>query len=1591
MFAASEECTGCTTTRVSLTSTGQQSSGGVARPVVSDEARTIAWWSSAADLVPDDTNGKDDVFVRDLPSGSTERVSVSSTGAQANDWSYWPAVSSGGRYVAFYSSATNLAPGDSYSNYDVFIRDRKEGVTELVSAGSGTFSGNPSISGDGRFVSFVSNAALVPDDTNSAGDIYVRDLHLDRTFLASLSSSETVGNGTSSQARISRNGRFVVFASTATNLVEGDTNGKKDVFVRDLKEGTTRRASVASDGSQTNAWTPEEGYPSVSEDGARVVFDSKASNLVSGDTNGIIDVFLHDFGSKKTERVSVGLNGGSTGWGRQPAISAEGKHVVFESGAGDLATNDTNQVEDVFVRDLDLLVTTRASVDSTGTKGHGSQGSLNVNGPAVSSSGRYVVFDSTSPDLVTDDTNAASDVFLRDRQDGAESVMNEPSWLDPFAVPAEQTYGNCGSAFHAVSPTACLSDPVNGATGSYVTSVTDAHMPGVALPFEFVRTYTSADARATSLGRGWTHSYNIGLGFDADGNATLYSETGQQVRYLRQPDGSFVVPDGGRSVLAPTANGYRLTSTNGMSYDFDSGGRLVSLADRNNQSLSLAYDGAGLLTSITDTAGRLVALTYENDLLRTLVLPDGRTTTYGYTNSLLTSVTDMAGGVTRYSYDAGDRVSIVTDQNGDLVVANTYGADGRVVAQDDARGNRTTFSWDSTSGIFAMTDARANVWKDTYKNNILTERKDPLGNRVQYEYDGVGNRTAVTDPRGLKTLFIHDEWGNLLSKRAPSPLSYLESWTYDANNNVTSHRDSRGHETTYNYDQKGNLIEVIEPGGATTSFTRIPANGLVDSVTDAAGAVHVFDYDAEGNLTSSQTPDGGVTTLRYDITGRSTSLVEPRGNVGGANPDDFHWGFAHDALNRVTSVTDPLGHTKSWSYDAAGNVDVMRDQKGHETDYVYVANGLLSKVVAPHGSITSYGYDKVGNLVERTDGNLHTTVFSYDNANRVSGVLSPTRQQWTYTYDRSGNALTMTTPAGNATAVFGDGRISYSYDELNRVKTINYSDTTPDVSFTYDANSNRTSMTDAQGTETYSWDQRGRLASAGRGSAMFSYDYDALGRVTKRNYPDGTTAEQTYTLGGLLESVSSGGRTTRYDYDVAGKLIRTATPQVNGYTESRIYDRVGRLVEVKNATSGTVLSEFRSTLDAVGNPVRSESSGGIATYEYDASDRLTGVCYQTSCASSLDPFIRYDYDAVGNRTSETRPDGIQTYSYNESDQVVSSDGVRGSVTYQHDANGNLTAGGSASYAYDLENRLVTATVGGSTTEYSYDGDGIRLKATSDTLPTPTTDFSWDRNWSVPRLVRESDGNGDLLRRYVYGHRLSSLTTGGLISNLGSEFYYHFDGLGSVTNVTTADGIEVAGYEYDPFGGKRGSDLNLLGPHNPMRFTGEYLDPTGLYHLRARQYDSVLGRFTAVDPATAAITDSYVSSYVYVNNRPTVLIDPTGLTGTPASCGEQVARGVIDPSGYPCIPSVYGTGVGYDEIARNVVNGGIAVAGAVAPVCGPVTKGAPLIGAGVGAAVGGPGGAAVGYTTGQWVAIVGVGGCPLIGYIGRLEPLGQNSK
>ncbi len=448
-------------TRVSVGLGGAEANHASRDVDISADGRYVVFASGASNLVAGDTNETDDIFVYDRSTGETTRVSLALGGAEANGGSRQPAISGDGRYVAFVSDASNLVSDDTNGFTDVFVYDRQTGTTTRASVASDGTQANDNvvdyeidISGDGRYVVFYSYASnLVSDDTNGFVDVFVHDNQTGETSRVSVSSSGEQANANCGSPSISNDGRYVVFDSLANNLVGGDTNEKRDVFLRDRQTGTTTLVSVNSSGQQADGGGSS---PAISGDGRYVVFLSKSNNLASGTEDYDELVYRRDLQSGQTSLVSVYSDGYimTTGFITEPTISNDGRFVAFSF----YDKGDNDGIANIWVRDL-------ATAKSKETR-HGNASSF---APALSADGSIVAFWSAASNLVSGDTNDAEDIFVYEM---AVSATTAPSVV---SILQNCPRGCISPADPIVDFTIAFSEPVTGVTADdFVITTTGA-------------------------------------------------------------------------------------------------------------------------------------------------------------------------------------------------------------------------------------------------------------------------------------------------------------------------------------------------------------------------------------------------------------------------------------------------------------------------------------------------------------------------------------------------------------------------------------------------------------------------------------------------------------------------------------------------------------------------------------------------------------------------------------------------------------------------------------------------------------------------------------------------------------------------------------------------------------------------------------------------------------------------------------------------------------------------------------------------------------------------------------------------------------
>lgn len=1043
----------------------------------------------------------------------------------------------------------------------------------------------------------------------------------------------------------------------------------------------------------------------------------------------------------------------------------------------------------------------------------------------------------------------------------------------PFTPVVDQFLGPPGTS---TNPTGAVAEPVNTATGNYYSSHRDLFVRGRGLNFSFTRYYNSLDPYNGPLGVGWTHSYNVTLAENpGSGVVTIKRESGESVAFTPTGPGTYgPLTTGLFDTLLKRGDGsFTLIQKNRTQLDFSPAGRFLTIGDRNGNTQALAYDGIGNLASVTDSAGRSLFFSYDqNRRLVALTDPIGRVVRYAYDIAgNLVSYQDASGGVWYYAYDGSHRMISATDPRGVVYLRNTYDSQGRVVAQANGRGFVTSLAYGSpTVGITAISDPVGNTTQHVYDAQLrLVQVIDAQGGGSRsFVYDGNNNRTSATDQNGRTTTSAYNSRGNLIS--ITNALGSTVAFTYDGADNLLTATNATGQTTTFSYDTNGNLTAIQDALGGRRSYTYGGVGNLLSS-TDSIGHTSTFQYDSSGNVIQAMNALGSATRFAYDGISRLVSVTD-------ANSQTTR--LAYDALSRQVRVTSPIGSQTQYTYDPLGNLVALTDANGNITYYEYDGTSNLVRVTDALGGVTRYGYDGNSNRISFTDANGHTTAYAYDSLNRQVQMTDPLLFATTYSYDPAGNVVAVT-DANNGTHRF-------AYDALNRLVAASFSDGNQ-ISYTYDANGRRTKLVDSHGTTTYAYDALDRLiAVTDVAGKMVQYGYDTSGHRTLVTYPDGRVVNYRYDRGNRLSQVTDWeGLTSTYEYDPAGNLISVANP--NGTVAEYAHDAASRLVGITNKTRDkTLFSQY--ILDKVGNRLQViSSSNGANLFGYDGLHRLV------SWTAPSGDVAQYVYDPAGNRIAMVTSQGSVRYTYDVDNRLMQA----GQTAFTYDNNGNLTSktadGASVQYAFDALNRLVSVDHGQVRTLYQYDGDGNRV---AQQAGASVYQYVNDVATSVPRVLSENGSDGAF--EYVYGVSLISS------NSLAFRYFYQFDEVGSVVNVTNRAGAVNANYAYDPWGNAIAPGppkVDAVHEKNKFRFTGEAFDPgTELYYLRARYYDPSVGRFISKDPFAGLARSSLTTNrYIYARDNPVRFVDPTGFAAEP---GGADAPGFDPDRDLRCIPRAY---------------------------------------------------------------------------------------
>jgi len=926
-------------------------------------------------------------------------------------------------------------------------------------------------------------------------------------------------------------------------------------------------------------------------------------------------------------------------------------------------------------------------------------------------------------------------------------------------------------------------DPVDLATGLFVLERTDLYVPDI-IPLALTRTYRQNDSQSRPFGIGSSHPYAMFLwSAQQYQEADLILPDGARIHFVRTSPGTGIADAVFENASSPTRFYKSIITWNGNGWDL-----------RLNNGLTYVFGNEAPLQAIRDRFGNKVTLTWSH------------TNAFGAGYRNILKVTASSGRFIAFTYDGTNRITQATDNIG-RIVSYQYDAGGRLWKVTNPLNGVTEYTYDSSHRMLTLTDARGIVYlTNEYDANgrvtLQTQADDSVFD-FAYTVDGAGKitQTDVTNPRGYvdRWSFNSSGYTTSLVEAVGTAVERTTTFTRQSGSHfLTRVTDDLNRETAYGFDAKGNMTSISRLDGTadevTSTFTYESTFNQLTSITDPLDHTTTLAYDSLGRLITITDPLNHQTSLTYNALGLPLTVTNSLNKT-------THFGYD---LTDLTSITDPLGRTITRFVDPIGRLVRATNSLGQSSTYSYDALSRVTSAADAIGGTTSFTYDANSNVLTRTDAKNHTTTYTYDDMDRMTTRTDPLARQTVYTYNATGHIATVTDRKEQST--------TYVYDALDRLTLATYDDEST-TEYTYDSGDRLTEVDDSvAGVITRDWDDLDKMTAEVSPEGSVAYTYDDAGRRATMLVDGEDAVSYSYDAGNRVTAITKGTLTADVAYDAAGR--RTLLTLPNGVTVAYGYDDANQVTAINYSLGQTVL--------------------GTLTYSYDLGGNRAAV--------------------GGTWARTTLPATMASATYDAANQILSWD----SNDFTYDSNGSVVSDGVASYTWNARNELasVTGTVNGS---FAYDAFGRRR---SKTIGGTTTQFLYDGFNPVQELS-------------------GGVPTASLMTGLGVDEYfsrsdmagvrsYLTDALGSSVALADGSGTIQTEYSYEPFGMTTPGGTSTT---NSFAFTGREADDTGLYFYRTRYYDPSTDRFLSEDPVAE---QGGINFYSYVLNRPTVYVDPTGL-------------------------------------------------------------------------------------------------------------------
>ncbi|MGW4101975.1 DUF6531 domain-containing protein [Streptomyces sp. NPDC004976] len=1029
------------------------------------------------------------------------------------------------------------------------------------------------------------------------------------------------------------------------------------------------------------------------------------------------------------------------------------------------------------------------------------------------------------------------------------------------------------------------SDPVDMATGAMYLPQVDVELPGD-LPLSFTRRVASDYRCGWWFGPTWSSTVDQRLEIDDEG-IVFVTDDGLLLVYA-QPVAPHtpVLPEAGprRPLTRLGDGGYRIDDPlTGQTIHFTSPVRGVALpariTDRNQRTITFDYSDDGVPRAIRHSAGYHIKLTTDGGRVTALSLVhaagDGSDVVlkrYGYSDGNLTEIYNSSGLPLRFTYDERLRVTSWTDTNnsrysysyddrdrcvaeggeaGHITITLDYEGldsaqwpDCRVTTLTTTEGAITRFVVNDNSQVVADVDPLGSVVRTVYDDHHhVVSRTDELGGRTTINRDEAGRPTEVIRPDGEVFSFEYSVEGLLTVIGRPDGHSWRR--TYDERGNCTAMTDPAGGTTRFTYDTTGAVIKVVDTLDGTRTV-RCNAAGLPVATTDALGAMTTWRRDAFGRIVEYVDPLGGSTRLSWTVEGHLTQLITSDGAVES---------WAYDGEGNCVSHTTPTGAITYFEYTHFDLPSARTGPDGARYEFVHDHSLRLVQVLSPQGLTWTYEHDAAGRLVAETDFDGRTLTYTHDAAGRLTSRTDMLGQTLHYSYDAVGNLVQ-----------------KRSGDRVTQ--------------FVYDTNRHMTAATAPEVELVLARDANGQVTCQKVNGRRMTYEYDRLGRVSRRTTPSGATSKWTYDEAGNRSRLDASGRDIRFEHDWSG--LETARWIGDSTVFTQTYDALGRLTE-QRLTSGDDGRMHRAYAYAEdGNLVGiQDSRSGSRRFDLDAAHRVTVV-------SAENWTERYAYDEAGNLTAASWPTrhpgseatgprtyngtrisraGRTRYSYDGLGRVVQRQKKHLSGTYE-----------TWRYTWDPENRLISVRTPDDTCwRYLYDPLGRRVAkqrlAPDGESVVEQTDFTWDGVVLCEQAAGAGPGSPSVVTTWDYdGFQPITQTERILAADASQEeidsrfFSIVTDLVGTPTELVD-EGGDVVWRTRATLWGLTAWNVDASA-YTPLRFPGQYYDPeTGLHYNYFRHYDPETARYLTPDPLGLAPAPNPVA---YVAN-PHTGVDLLGLS------------------------------------------------------------------------------------------------------------------